>query len=288
MFDGHTPYHTFVVDKSGALSGEVIGANTIVYAGGGNDGLALLPDGKPNRLENMRILDDYVQTYMNEFGSGQYKLLDMARYPISGVWDTGFSYNTKIAMLTATQRRKDILAFITAFIYADYEMVDDGNGEGNACVPTTFTYTGVNDLLNIPIAPNSRLYFKVQVQVGNSPAAQYELVNGFPDNKGGILFVQLLQAIADMTPVSVIGDVVDVYSNLYGNFNLVPGQNSATIEGMATGEGNDVPATLTFLTPTQAELDDYNNLNEANAIDGALFLFGSHPTWHSCSRILAA
>lgn len=296
MFDGHTPYHTFVVEKTGALTGEIIGANTIVYASGGEDGLALLPDGKPNRLENMRILDDYVQTYMNEFGSGQYKLLDMAKYPVSGVWDTGFSYNTKIAMLTATQRRKDILAFLTGFIYADYEMVDDGNGGGGGggCTPTSFVYNGLDGLVTIPSGPNPVLYYKVQVQIDNDPPTEHILVNGIPDDRCNMLFVQLLEAILD-TPVTVVGDITAYdgdgipynYNVNHGEFGLTHDQNSATIYGYpASPEGTrDRSTTLTFLTPSQAELDAYSAAHEVTAVDGANFLFAEYPTLHSCSYI---
>lgn len=302
MFDGHTPYHTFVVEKTGALTGEIIGANTIVYASGGEDGLAVLPDGKPNRLENMRILDDYVQTYMNEFGSGQYKLLDMAKYPVSGVWDTGFSYNTKIAMLTATQRRKDILAFLTGFIYADYEMVDDGNGGGGGggggggCTPTSFVYNGLDGLVTIPTDPNPRLYYKVQVQIDNDPPTEHILVTGIPDDRCSILFVQLLEAILN-TPVTVVGDITAYdgdgipynYNLNYGEFGLTHDQNSATIYGYpASPEGTrNRSTTLTFLTPSQAELDAYSAAHEVTAVDGANFLFAEYPTLHSCSYIPA-
>ena len=445
MFDGHTPYHTFVVEKTGALTGEIIGANTIVYASGGEDGLAVLPDGKPNRLENMRILDDYVQTYMNEFGSGQYKLLDMAKYPVSGVWDTGFSYNTKIAMLTATQRRKDILAFLTGFIYADYEMVDDGENPGGgqliscegatpsvtihtsfgsqvngvdfdfnsdievivngvsrgtwvrsgpfsvtldgsvslpefdlveypgvglqtkitnitnepvrlelraidaparhggymdtlgenynpsaviefheereglpipeswyecwdilkvclapstnvACEPTSFVYNGLDGRVTIPTDPHPRLYYKVQVQIDNDPPTENILVNGIPDDRCSILFVQLLEAILN-TPVTVVGDITAYdgdgipynYNLNYGEFGLTNDQNSATIYGYPASPGGtrDRSTTLTFLTPSQAELDAYSAAHEVTAVDGANFLFAEYPTLHSCSYIPA-
>lgn len=302
MFDGHTPYHTFVVEKTGALTGEIIGANTIVYASGGEDGLAVLPDGKPNRLENMRILDDYVQTYMNEFGSGQYKLLDMAKYPISGVWDTGFSYNTKIAMLTATQRRKDILAFLTGFIYADYELVDDGNGEGGGgggCTPTSFVYNGLDGLdglVTIPSGPSPVLYYKVQVQIDNGPATEHILVNGFNSDRCSIIFIELLSAIFNNTLVRIAGDITAYdgdgvpYNYLLhgGEFELIHDQNSATIYGHDVSvEGIlDKSTTLTFLTPSQAELDAYSAANEVTAVDGADFLFATHPTLHSCSYTL--
>lgn len=447
MFDGHTPYHTFVVEKTGALTGEIIGANTIVYASGGEDGLALLPDGKPNRLENMRILDDYVQTYMNEFGSGQYKLLDMAKYPVSGVWDTGFSYNTKIAMLTATQRRKDILAFLTGFIYADYEMVDDGNGEGNepyvpiscegatssisiittysseehgdnyysdievfvngvsrgiwpcsensyqtlwgsvnlpelttvehpnwgglsttitnassepirlelraidapaqhggfmltdieynpsallefqgnpveiqftesmlpwdilkvclapstnvACEPTDIYYAGFNEPVNAPNGSYPRLYFKVQVQIDNSPATESIVVTEFPTNipgiNRGILFVDFLVQLLPNILARISGDITFHDANNIphryfvqgGEFGLVQDQNGVTVYGYdVSTEGNsNRSTTLTFLIPSQAELDDFSNQYEVTAVDGAQFIFGTHPTWHSCSYI---
>lgn len=125
MFDGVTEYRSFKVDRSGLFGGVNIGAG-FQYAKGGNDGLSYFADGRPNRLANMQILDDAVRVYMDEFGSGKFKLLDMAVYPMSTVWDTGFSYNTKISLLTAAQRRRDIAVFLTPFIYADYVTVDDG------------------------------------------------------------------------------------------------------------------------------------------------------------------
>lgn len=126
MFDGITQYRSFKVDSIGRFGGISFSNALPIFAEGGSDGLPVVAGNRPNHLENMRILDDYVQAYMNTFGTGQYKLLDIAMYPISAVYDTGYSYSTKVALLNAAQRRRDVAVFLTPFIYADYVVVDDG------------------------------------------------------------------------------------------------------------------------------------------------------------------
>lgn len=165
-----------------------------------------------------------------------------------------------------------------------------------SCEPTSFVYNGLDGLVTVPTDPNPRLYYKVQVQIDNDPPTEHTLVNDIPDDRCSILFVQLILAIFD-TPVTVVGDITAYdgdgipynYSADFGEFGLTHDQNSATIYGYpASPDGVlDRSTTLTFLTPSQAELDAYSIANEVTAVDGANFLFAEYPTIRSCSYIPA-
>lgn len=164
-----------------------------------------------------------------------------------------------------------------------------------ACEPTSFVYNGFARLVTIPTDPNPVLYYKVQVQIDNDPPTEHILVNSLLHDSCGVLFVQLLLAILNNTPVSVVGDITayDADGNPY-NYDVDYGEFGcntnydyrAIIHGYLVF---DVPGnkstTLTFLIPSQAELDAFSAANGVTAVDGANLLFAEYPTWHSCGYI---
>lgn len=164
-----------------------------------------------------------------------------------------------------------------------------------SCEPTSFVYNGLDGLVTIPTDPYPRLYYKVQVQIDNDPPTEHILVTGIPDDRCSILFVQLLEAILNNTWVKVAGDITAYdgdavpynYTINDGEFGLTHDQNSATIYGYhVSAEGVlDKSTILTFLTPSQPELDAYSTAHEVTAVDGANFLFAEYPTIRSCSYI---
>jgi hypothetical protein len=196
MFDGITPYRSFAVDSNGRFGGFNFNGNNVVYATGGADGLAIFADGRPNRLENMRLLDDGVRQYMGEFGTGKYKLLDMAMYPISTVYDTGFSYDTKIALLNAAQRRRDVAVILTPFIYGDYVEVDDGTGD--PVINCTPSYAQMLHQYNfvLPVVTGDTVSFAWSAD-GSPVATVTFTMTGLPEDTYSIDDV-LIRAFAEM------------------------------------------------------------------------------------------
>lgn len=114
------PYFASDLNSGSVFGGINIGPDTILYASGGDDGLAVLPNGKPNKLENLRMFDEMVRNEASTFGSGEYPLLDIAKYPISAVWDSGYSVDTKTALLRIMARRQDVFVVLTTQSVADY------------------------------------------------------------------------------------------------------------------------------------------------------------------------
>lgn len=99
-FDGNDHYG-FVYD-----GGVVMGPNTVHYAQGGVDG----------DIDNS-TLDTAVETFMQDWEVPNYELKDMLRYPISDIYDTGFGYDTKIALLKALTHRRNM--YVTLSTHTD-------------------------------------------------------------------------------------------------------------------------------------------------------------------------
>lgn len=114
------PYFASDFSSGSTFGGINIGPDTTLYASGGNDGLATLPNGKADKLENLRIFDSLVQAEVTSFGTGEYPMLDIAKYPISAIWDSGFSIDTKFAMLNVMAKRQDVMVILATHSVADY------------------------------------------------------------------------------------------------------------------------------------------------------------------------
>lgn len=118
------PFAALDVYKSVNYGGSTLGNNTVHYAFGGNDGLYYDVFGQPDRLRNLEMFDSLVRTELRNYGSLDAKMLDEARYPLSAIWDTGFSLPTKYAMLTPISLRKDLWVALATQSVADYSNPD--------------------------------------------------------------------------------------------------------------------------------------------------------------------
>lgn len=114
------PYYSFDTSTSAMFGGVTIVADSILYAEGGDDGLYLTDTGEPDELANYELFDSMVRQHMLNFGEGDVKWLNTAKYPVSAVWDSGFSLETKKAMLNVIGQRKDMAVFLAAQSVADY------------------------------------------------------------------------------------------------------------------------------------------------------------------------
>jgi hypothetical protein len=93
--------------------------NLPLYAAGGDDGL-ISNSGAYDNLANLEQFDNAVMEQLTYYGALEAPVRDIARYPLSGLWDTGFSLETKRAMLIPLTVRKDIIAVLSTFSLADY------------------------------------------------------------------------------------------------------------------------------------------------------------------------
>ena len=118
------PYHALDTSQSIAFGGIGIGNDNVFYAEGGDDGLPMSM-GAPDRLAIAGLLDQMVRDELTEFGQGTIHYQNMPRYPLSTIWDSGFSMRTKEAMLVPLGVRKDI-----AVILSTHSVVDSAESGG--------------------------------------------------------------------------------------------------------------------------------------------------------------
>ncbi len=114
------PYFASDVSNSILLGGTSFGNSAHQYASGGTDGLPVDSNGRPDRLARLELADRLTREQLENFGDGEATLLDAAFYPISAVWDSGFSHRTKPAFFVPMGRRKDILSHVCTQAIADY------------------------------------------------------------------------------------------------------------------------------------------------------------------------
>lgn len=121
----NVPYGGYITEDSVNFGGVALGNNNVHYASGGRDGLRYDEFGQPDRLANLEMFDRLVREQVKNFGSLEAKLLDDARYPLSNIWDTGFSLPTKYAILSPLALRKDVWVGLSTQAVADYANTDN-------------------------------------------------------------------------------------------------------------------------------------------------------------------
>ena len=114
------PYWTIDTRNSVKFGGVAFGENTVIYATGGDDGLAVDANGRPDSLATLQIYDETVSNLASNFGNIGANMLDVAKYPCSTIWDSGYSIETKKKLLTLVSRRKDIFAVLSTQAVAEY------------------------------------------------------------------------------------------------------------------------------------------------------------------------
>lgn len=133
------PYKTLRLQDSYNFGGSSLGGAYPAYGQQGSDGLVYDDNGRPDHLANLRLFDEEVRRQLDNFGDLDDPLLDIARYPISTLVDTGFSQETKDAMIAAYNKRPDIFAILATFRVADYtepEAIPDPDPRASVMVPT--------------------------------------------------------------------------------------------------------------------------------------------------------
>ncbi len=115
------PAFAFDVSNSDDFGGIRFDEGNVIYADGGDDGLILDEFGHPDRKANLRLLDELVREKAKNYGVLGPNMLNIARYPASAYYDSGFSVDTKIAMMTITAKRKDVVVITGLHRIADFK-----------------------------------------------------------------------------------------------------------------------------------------------------------------------
>jgi hypothetical protein len=109
------PYQSVTMDGSVTYGGTALGETSYVYAAGGDDGLS-----DSDVLDNLRIYDGLVANQVANYGDLEAHMLDDAKYPVSIIWDSGFSIETKKKLLVPIGRRKDLCVGLATQAVAEY------------------------------------------------------------------------------------------------------------------------------------------------------------------------
>lgn len=122
----NVPYFASDFQNSILFGGVGFNNGAAHFATGGDDGLPLDDNGRPDRLARFELADRLTREKLDNFGEGEATLLDAAYYPISAVWDSGFSHRAKPSFFVPMGRRKDILAHVCTQAIADYVPSPEG------------------------------------------------------------------------------------------------------------------------------------------------------------------
>ena len=115
------PYFAVDVSRSATFGGVAPAKDLVIFAQNGEDGLPLKANGQPDRLATLLLLDQLVMDELESFGDKEYaRVLDMARYPIRGFWDSGFSMDTKKMALGILSKRSDMYVILATQSVADW------------------------------------------------------------------------------------------------------------------------------------------------------------------------
>lgn len=120
------PYTNLDFKNSRTFGGIRFGRDSVIFAQGGSDDFPMLL-GAVDKLKLLQMYDSAVQDWCDNFNEVN-PLFDSARYPYSNLWDTGFSLNTKFAMMKPMGQHKRIWATLGTHMVADY--IDPVNQQG--------------------------------------------------------------------------------------------------------------------------------------------------------------
>lgn len=113
-------YTTLRTQDAYAFGGSLLGNSYPIMGNDGSDGTVIKADGTPDKLATLRLYDEEVRRQLENFGDLEDQVLDIVRFPFSALVDSGFAQDTKMAMITAYNRRPDVYALLTTFRVAEY------------------------------------------------------------------------------------------------------------------------------------------------------------------------
>lgn len=203
------PYTAFTVEDGPAFGGILLNDDHPVYGMGGSDGLVYDATGAPDRLENLRLFDEAVRFEFENFGDTGYAFRDMAKYPITTIWDTGFALATKKAMCSVLARRRDIYVALATFTVADYVEVVDIIDTRISCAGATSVTAFVATLLNAIEIDGELFTFPndIRFQAMGDLLAQYGL---------RLMISPVVESRSNLN----LGQVNDLYSEICNQYGI--------------------------------------------------------------------
>lgn len=118
-FDGKV-YDNVSIGGGYQFGGIELGKDSVIYAKGGSDGFPLNNAGLVDKLDTLRLFDEEVRRWCLEFNDTR-PIFDSAVYPFSTLWDSGFSIDTKMAMLNPVGQHKRIWTVLSTQSVVDYK-----------------------------------------------------------------------------------------------------------------------------------------------------------------------
>lgn len=116
------PYYSIDTTHSASFGGVAMSSDTTVFASGGDDGLPRLSTGEFDTLAIYELYDRSVRRIAETFGTNPIvRFQNYAKYPMSAIWDSGFSLSTKKALLNIFTYRKDVAVILSTYALADYK-----------------------------------------------------------------------------------------------------------------------------------------------------------------------
>lgn len=118
-FDGKL-YPNVHVGEGYQFGGIELGRDSVTYARGGSDGFPLNSAGLVDKMAVLKLFDEEVRRWASDFNDTR-PVFDSAVYPFCALWDSGFSMDTKMALLNPVGQHKRIWAVLSTQSVADYK-----------------------------------------------------------------------------------------------------------------------------------------------------------------------
>ena len=155
---GNNPYPNLVMTDSFMFDGISFGKESTIFARGGSDGFPMTQAGSVDTLKTLQLYDEQVRNWCDSFDEYN-PLFDMAKYPFSTVWDSGFSIDTKKGLVKVMGSHKRIWVGLATQSVADY--ADEAKTRFDWMLPNTIEQdTAIGTLLNavMHLYPESELF----------------------------------------------------------------------------------------------------------------------------------
>ena len=229
-------YRTFTVEDSYKFLG-LDTSRDYIYGQEGNDGLIRKPTGEHDILGNLEIFDTAVKYYLNNWGVNNQLLFDLAKFPFTTLWDSGFSIETKKAFATPMSLRSDIWVVLATFIVADYvgppiELIEPQR--------SWMTLVGFDTERNqediVPIEQS-------KLQMGVRTVTNGYTINGITAKDAGDFWVDIpLYATIKRADAEVIRTLAETQPNaiVIRNTNGIPVKTAAQVAALPTNPDGSI------------------------------------------------
>lgn len=112
-------YPNLLMEDSYIFGGISFGRDSVIYARGGSDGFPTNSSGTVDEMETLRLYDQAVRNWCEDYNEYN-PLFDSAIYPFNMIYDSGFSMDTKMALLKPMSVTKRVITVLSTQSVADY------------------------------------------------------------------------------------------------------------------------------------------------------------------------